>query len=239
MVVIKGDNIVDHRIIDTGVNVLENASRILQDIEYDRIVATGYGRYLIKEHIDCPVITEIKAFAQGAHFLCPDCRTVIDIGGQDSKVISVDRGRVVNFEMNDRCAAGTGRFLEIMAHTLGFTIGEFAGAALNADTSLQINSMCTVFAESEVVSLIAQGKTKNAIANGLHRSITQRISAMVGRIGSHESIVFAGGVAKNTCMATMLGRVLKSKLIIPDNPQITGAIGAALTGLNVKIMEVK
>ena len=187
--------------------------------------------------MNCPVITEIKAFALGAGYLYPDCRTVIDIGGQDSKVISVRNSKVVNFEMNDRCAAGTGRFLEIMAHTLGFTIEEFAQTALNADSTLQINSMCTVFAESEVVSLIAQGKNQSAIANGLHRAIAQRIYAMIGRIGCQDIIVFAGGVAKNKCMIALLGKALNTRLVIPGNPQITGALGAALAGLNGKQKE--
>ncbi len=216
-------------IFDTGVSALENSTHALSAIEYDKLIATGYGRYLLKEHIGCPVITEIKAFALGSYYLYPDCRTVIDIGGQDSKVIAINNSKVVNFEMNDRCAAGTGRFLEIMAHTLGFTIDEFASRALMADTVLQINSMCTVFAESEVISLIAQGKNQAAIANGLHRSIVQRIVAMIGRIGCQERVVFAGGVAKNKCIVELLGKALNTDLMIPEHPQIVGALGAALT----------
>jgi len=158
----------------------------------------------------------------------PECRTLLDIGGQDSKVIRVSAGRVEDFEMNDRCAAGTGKFLEVMATTLGYSIGEFGAAAMKADRAATVNSMCTVFSESEVVSLIARGENPRRIALGVHQSIVNRTIALMGRVGFEEPVLFAGGVAKNKCMIALLEQKLRSKLLIPKEPQIVGAIGAAL-----------
>jgi predicted CoA-substrate-specific enzyme activase len=211
------------------VNALENCRRVLERISYDRLLATGYGRYLAQTHLACPVITEIKAYAVGAHHVAPGCEMVIDIGGQDSKVIRTFQGRVEDFEMNDRCAAGTGRFLEVMATVLGYSIGEIGDLALKADHASTINSMCTVFAESEVVSLISKGEDPKCIAYGLHNSIANRIFSMLGRIGIRDRVVFAGGVAKNSCMIALLEKRLGQKLIVPDEPQLVGSIGAALS----------
>lgn len=218
-----------YTILDTGVEPLRNIQRLLNDQEYDRLTATGYGRYLAQTHLNCPVITEIKAYAAGADFLFPGCRTVLDIGGQDSKIIRVNNGKVEDFEMNDKCAAGTGRFLEVMATTLGYTIDEFSQLAAQSADTVAINSMCTVFAESEVVSLIARGEDRRSIALGLHQSILNRILALMGRVGFEEKIVFAGGVAKNRCMIHLLERKLGKRMLIPEEPQIVGAVGAALT----------
>lgn len=178
------------------------------------------------------MITEIKAYAAGADFVFPGCRTVLDIGGQDSKVISVNRGRVEDFQMNDRCAAGTGKFLEVMATTLGYTIDEFGTEALNASSAASINSMCTVFSESEVVSLIARGENRNSIALGVHQSIVNRIISLMGRVGYEEPIVFGGGVAKNRCMVFLLQKRLGSQANVSKEPQILGALGAALVANN-------
>ncbi len=165
----------------------------------------------------------------GARHLFPDCHTVVDIGGQDSKVIQLsDNGEVFKFEMNDRCAAGTGKFLEIMANTLEVGIAEIGELALSAGKELQINSLCTVFAESEVVSLIAKGEDASAIALALHKAIATRIVTMVNRIGIRESIIFAGGASLNKCLVRLLGERLNAKLVIPDSPQILGALGAAI-----------
>ena len=192
-------------------------------------MATGYGRHLARTQFDCPIITEIKAYAIGAHFLFPQCRTVIDVGGQDSKVIRLTDGKVNDFEMNDRCAAGTGRFLEVMAHTLGYSLDNLGQSALKADRSVTINSMCTVFAESEVVSLLARGEKPQNIALGLHESIISRILSMMGRIGCEDEVIFAGGVAKNPCVVALLEKKLATKINVPSEPQIVGAIGAALS----------
>ncbi|OPY88378.1 MAG: Activator of (R)-2-hydroxyglutaryl-CoA dehydratase [Syntrophus sp. PtaU1.Bin208] len=153
----------------TSYNPLETAKELIGDAVFDALAATGYGRHLIKGHLDCPVISEIKAFAVGSRFFSSDCSSILDIGGQDTKAISLDSdGNMRKFEMNDKCAAGTGRFLEVMATALGFSLEEFARAALSAETAVKINSTCTVFAESEVVSLTAKGVSRNEVALGIH-----------------------------------------------------------------------
>ncbi len=183
----------------------------------------GHG-FLVSSHL-------IKAFALGAHYLYPSARMVIDIGGQDTKVIALTGdGSFENFAINDRCAAGTGRFLEVMAHSFEIEIGEFGSFALMAGNLIKINSMCTVFAESEVISLLAKGEDPRSIALGIHQSIVERIEPMVNRVGAREPILFAGGGALNPCLANLLRKRLGSNLIIPENPQIVGALGAALHG---------
>ncbi len=221
-------DVIDYAITDTGVDPLSNVLKMLKHQEHDNIVATGYGRYLAQMHLQCPIITEIKAYAIGANFLFPNCRTVLDIGGQDSKIIRVREGKVEDFEMNDKCAAGTGKFLEVMATTLGFTLDEFGNISSRADQVVPISSMCTVFAESEIISLISTGADRKNISLGLHQSILNRIIALMGRIGFEEPIVFAGGVAKNECIARLLRSKLKMKIFLPPEPQIVGAIGSAL-----------
>jgi predicted CoA-substrate-specific enzyme activase len=196
------------------------------------VVATGYGRHLAREKLGLTVITEIKAHALGASRLFPECRTVIDIGGQDSKAIRVEGGKQMSFEMNDRCAAGTGRFLEVMATTLGYRLEEFGPEAMAAVEAASISSMCTVFSESEVVSLIAGGKSKQSIALGLHESIVNRLLALVGRVGAEQQVVLTGGVALNPCIRSLLERRLGLALLVPSEPQIVGALGAALSAGN-------
>jgi len=230
--VLEDGRLVNSRIVDTGTDPLARARELLDGCRADTVVATGYGRHLARERLGFPVITEIKAHALGANRLFPECRTVIDIGGQDSKVIRVESGRQVNFEMNDRCAAGTGRFLEVMAMTLGYTVGEFGTEALKASASVAINSMCTVFSESEVISLIAGGESKQSIALGLHESIVSRLLALVGRVGVESPVVLTGGVALNPCIRTLLERRLGLRLLVPEGPQIVGALGAALSVRN-------
>jgi predicted CoA-substrate-specific enzyme activase len=197
--------------------------------DYGRLVVTGYGRHLVAPALGGEVVSEIRAFAIGARYLYPDCHTVIDIGGQDCKVILMSpEGEVQRFEMNDRCAAGTGKFLEIMANTLEVEVGELGNLALNASRKVQINSLCTVFAESEVVSLIARGEEPGAIALALHDAIATRISTMARRVGIRERVVFAGGAALNKCLLKLVGEKLSVTLTVPDEPQIVGAIGAAI-----------
>jgi predicted CoA-substrate-specific enzyme activase len=228
-VLLNGCAIIDYRIADTGTDPIGNARRLMNGTKYDALLATGYGRHLAREFFNCPILTEIKAFAQGAAYFYPECQTVIDIGGQDCKVIRIDNGKVEDFEMNDRCAAGTGKFLEVMAHTLGYPIERFGAEAMAATDTVSINSMCTVFAESEVISLIARGRHPQNIALGLHQSIVNRIMTMLGKTGYGDTIVFAGGAAKNPCLVSMLEKTLSKQLYIPEEPQIVGAIGAALS----------
>lgn len=194
----------------------------------ESIVATGYGRHLFSRHFQCDVISEIKAFSLGATQLLPSCRTILDIGGQDTKAIALDQlGKIKKFEMNDKCAAGTGKFLEIMAMALGFTLEEFAEAALTSPAKEKINSMCTVFAESEVVSMISRGVDRNAVARGLHASVAARAAAMLQRVSIAHDVVFCGGAALNPCIHKLLESELGLTLLVPQQPQIVGALGAA------------
>ncbi len=214
---------------DTGFDPITEAKKMVDGISFDRIMATGYGRNLFEIAFDAPTVTEIKAHAIGARKFFPESKAVLDIGGQDSKAISLsENGKVKKFEMNDRCAAGTGKFLEIMARTLGYDIEAFGREALLAENDLNISSMCTVFAESEVTSLIAKGNNRGEIARGLHASVVRRAAGMINRVASEGDIVFTGGVAKNPCMTAFLTEKLGRKVLIPDNPQFIGALGAAL-----------
>ncbi len=224
-----GDKMNDFAIADTGPNPLDRCQGLLAGRTYSRLVATGYGRHLAAATLADEVVSEIRAYAVGGRYLYPDCRTVIDVGGQDCKVTLLsDRGEVRKFEMNDRCAAGTGRFLEVMARALGMDVGQLGDHALTATRAVAINSLCTVFAESEVVSLIARGEESPAIALGLHEAIVARISAMVRRVGPRERVLFAGGGALNSCLRQLLGHKLGIDLTVPEQPQIVGALGAAL-----------
>ncbi|KGO33389.1 MAG: acyl-CoA dehydratase activase [Desulfoprunum sp.] len=217
---------------DTGFEPMATAEKLLAGTSCARVMATGYGRNLFEIAFAGRTVTEIKAHARGALAFFPGTRTVLDIGGQDSKVIAIgDNGRVHRFEMNDRCAAGTGKFMEVMARTLGYAIEEFGDEALHADSDIAISSMCTVFAESEVTSLIAKGRERREIALGLHSSVVRRVAAMVGRVATAGDIVFTGGVAKNPCMRALLAQLLGRRILLPAEPQLAGALGAALLAL--------
>jgi predicted CoA-substrate-specific enzyme activase len=224
------DTVIEESLVtETGVNPLTRCQQLVSGRKFERLVVTGYGRHLVAPILKGDKVTEIKAFAVGARYLFPDCRTILDIGGQDSKVIQLsESGEVQKFEMNDRCAAGTGKFLEIMSNTLEVGIAEIGDLALGATKELRINSLCTVFAESEVVSLIAKGEDASAIALALHQAIATRIITMVRRIGVKEKVVFAGGASLNKCLSKLLSQQLETRLVIPDSPQIVGALGAAI-----------
>ncbi|MCL5265575.1 MAG: acyl-CoA dehydratase activase [Chloroflexi bacterium] len=216
-------------VLTTGINPLRRCKELLSGKTYGRLVVTGYGRHLVAPEVGGTVISEIRAYAVGARKLYPDCQTVIDIGGQDSKLISLSiGGEVQKFEMNDRCAAGTGKFLEIMANTLEVDIGDLGTLALGASKAININSLCTVFAESEVVSLIAKGEESSNIALALHEAIANRIASMARRVGVKDRVVFAGGAALNPCLHQLLSQKLRVEITVPDNPQTLGAFGAAL-----------
>lgn len=226
---IKNGRLIDYQIAESGFDPYRQSLEMIKKYHPQKIVATGYGRHLAKQHFADDVITEIKAHAMGARYFFPDCDTVIDVGGQDSKVISLDKsGKVVNFLMNDKCAAGTGRFLEIMASSLAFTIAEFGQKALQGSDTIKISSMCTVFAESEVISLKNSGQIPLDIARAIHLSVVEKIMAMLHKIGYHEKIVFSGGVAKNPCIVKMLQENLNIKIHVPSAPDIVGAVGSAL-----------
>lgn len=209
---------------------LREAGRDPQEVQ--AAVVTGYGRvlcdlsYLVARSEQR---SEISCHALGVHHLLPQARTVIDIGGQDSKVIRVnERGQALDFAMNDRCAAGTGRFLEVMAQALGVPLEELGPLALQARDRVAISSTCTVFAESEVVSHLARGADRAAVAAGLHEAIALRIKGLAARVGVEPEVVLTGGVAQNSAVVEWLGRVLGQTVRVPPEPQITGALGAAL-----------
>ena len=228
--VILNEDIVNSTVVDTGVNPLHRCQQLLDGKNYEQLVATGYGRHLVADSLGVRVISEIRAHAFGARHLYQDCHTLVDIGGQDSKVIALtDQGAVKKFEMNDRCSAGTGKFLEVMASTLDTTIDSFGNLALESTKTITINSLCTVFAESEVISLVAQGEEVNAIALALHEAVAIRIAGMIRRVSVRERTVFSGGAAMNSCLRKLIEEKIGVGLTVPDNPQIVGALGAALT----------
>ena len=214
---------------ETGHDPLSVCHELLDSSRPDKIIATGYGRYLLDIFGDVTTITEIKAVAKGVHAIFPKCKTVIDIGGQDTKIINLSNdGKVINFEMNDRCAAGTGRFLEIMAKALGYDIENFGSSCMNQDSTIRINSLCTVFAESEVIGLITKGVRREAICQAIHEAIANKVISMIKRMEIEDDIVFAGGCARNGCLKSILEERLKKKIFVYENPFLHAAYGAAL-----------
>ena len=195
--------------------------------EIDAIVSTGYGRNSL-DFAD-RAITEITCHGTGAHFMDPEVRFVIDVGGQDSKVIKINEaGKVLDFAMNDKCAAGTGRFLEVMARALEADLDAFGQLSAAADAPAAISSICTVFAESEVISLISSGASRENIIAGIHESVASRISAMARRVGIVEPVMMTGGVAQNPGVLRALETRLGVSIRISKHAQLNGAIGAAV-----------
>lgn len=198
------------------------------------IVSTGYGRRIVD--IADETVTEIRAHAKGVVFTAPDgtkIRTIIDIGGQDSKAIILDEeGETKNFVMNDKCAAGTGRYIEVLARTLETTIDKVGPLSLQAKAPCQINSLCTVFAESEVISLLARGKDRADIIAGIHKSLARRICVMVRRAGLEREVLLTGGGALNPGLITAFEDELMMEIHVARNSQFNGAIGAAIIASN-------
>jgi predicted CoA-substrate-specific enzyme activase len=206
---------------------LLEAEKLSQSSVYG-IVSTGYGRNSV--FFAHKAFTEIMCHGTGARFLNPAVRAVIDIGGQDSKVIILnDEGKVTNFVMNDKCAAGTGRFLEVMARALEVDLDCFGHLSLQAERAAPISNLCTVFAESEVISLIAKGEKRENIIAGIHEAIGSRVGAMAVRagLGSGLSLMMSGGVARNIGVVRVLERILGCPVLVSSLAQLTGAIGAA------------
>lgn len=226
-------------VVRTGAKSGESAERILQKVldqaglnreDLTLIVSTGYGRVSIP--FADKNVTEISCHGKGAHFLNPAIRTILDIGGQDSKAIRLnENGDVIDFVMNDKCAAGTGRFLEMMARTLEISIDELGPVSLRSKENIEISSMCSVFAESEVISLIAQNKETADIAHGIHKAIAGKAISLLKRVGLEKGLMMTGGVAKNPGVVKVLEEELGAPLYIYDEPEIVGALGAALFGL--------
>ena len=190
-------------------------------------VATGYGRFSV-EKAD-KQISEISCHAKGIFFLHPEARTIIDIGGQDAKAIRLDaKGNIGQFVMNDKCAAGTGRFLDVMSRVLEIPLSEMGNVHFDATEWAFVSSTCTVFAESEVISLLSQGVSRENIVAGVHQSVASKACSLVYRVGVNDDIVMCGGVAQNPGAVDAIRKQLNKPVIVADNPQVTGALGAAL-----------
>ncbi len=241
-VIMSDSKVVGQAIIPTGDRIVVAADKVTRlalekaglwrgnfdfGADFDYVISTGYGRHGVP--FANKAVTEIICHAQGAHFLLPATRTIIDIGGQDSKAIGLDeRGNVINFVMNDKCAAGTGRFLEVMAQVLGVTIEELGPIALTSKNPCQISSTCTIFAESEMVSLRAEGKSREDLIAGIVKAVSSRVAVMGKTVGFKRDVVFTGGVAKNVGVKKALEEEIKMEIIVPEEPQTMGALGAAL-----------
>ena len=235
-VVLNANEILSSHVLPTGESVERAAESVMEETldtthlslkEVDYVIATGYGRRAVAFADE--VITEISCHAKGVNMLMPHARTVIDIGGQDSKVIEIDeKGNIVNFAMNDKCAAGTGRFLEVMAKVLNADIQDIGLLSLDGTDPCQISNTCTVFAESEMVALRADGKRREDILAGIHHAMAHRVAIMGNAIGFRDQVVFTGGVARNEGMKKALQDRIGKEVLVPENPQIVGALGAAL-----------
>jgi predicted CoA-substrate-specific enzyme activase len=239
-VVMDGEGkILGSAIVPTGAGVKDGAAQAmrtalaeagLREEDLAAVTTTGYGRSSIG--IGGRAVTEITCHARGAHYLDPQARTVIDIGGQDSKVIRIDEdGRVENFVMNDKCAAGTGRFLEMQARALGISLDDMSRLGLKWKKPVEISSMCTVFAESEVVSLVAENTAVPDIIHGLNESVAAKTASLVARVGGKEGYMMSGGVARNEGVRQCLEEKLGAKVSVSEYAQLCGAIGAALLAL--------
>ena len=237
--------IVARVLLDTGANLKRAGQRALEELlaesrmtreQVKFVVGTGYGRYRI-EAGDSQV-TEISCHARGAHLLFPSTRTVIDMGGQDTKAIKVGpEGDVVDFCMNDKCAAGTGRFLAGAAEVLGLTLDEIGGLSLKATKPVRLTSVCTVFVESDILCHLAQNKKVEDILAGVHEAIASRTVGLVRRVGLESEITFTGGVARNIGMVRALEAKLGAALNTSSESQFTGALGAALFALDQVLVD--
>jgi (R)-2-hydroxyacyl-CoA dehydratese activating ATPase len=239
--VILGENrsITSSALIPTGANVtlaaekafqicLDQANLKRKSISY--VIGTGYGRY--KVTFGDAQITEISCHARGAQFLFPKTRTVIDMGGQDTKGIKIDdSGNVLDFVMNDKCAAGTGRFLQAAAEVVGLPLDKIGEVALRAKNPVRLSSVCAVFVESDIMSYLAQNKTVEDILGGVHSAIAARTISLIRRVGVEQEVTFSGGVSRNPGMIHGLEEKLNCKLNVSEQSHFAGAIGAALFAL--------
>ena len=235
-VILERNNILSFSVLPTGYSVsqagesvirkaLEKATLSFDDVQY--IISTGYGRRGVS--FSNRAVTEIICHAAGVSSIMPQARTVIDIGGQDSKVIRLDdSSNVINFVMNDKCAAGTGRFLEVMAGVLDVKINDMGPISLISKDPCEISSTCTIFAESEVVSLRAEGRGREDLLGGIHKAMSHRVVIMGKSIGFRKDVVFTGGVAKNVGIKEAMEDEIGLQILIPEEPQIMGALGAAM-----------
>ncbi len=234
--IVKDGEMISCKVMPTGARVTESARKVTEEAleavglsmsDVDAIVSTGYARHAVT--FSNKGISEIICHAKGVNHLIPDARTIIDIGGQDSKVIGPhEDGTVADFVMNDKCAAGTGRFLEVMANVLELSIDEMGPEALKSVKPSTVTSTCTIFAESEMISLRAENTPREDIVAGIHRAVARRVIIMGKTVGYRDKIVFTGGVAKNVGIRHFLEKELGMEVIVGEEPQIMGALGAAL-----------
>ncbi len=240
-VIINEDKqIVARALTETGANVIRAAENAFQEAlrsgdlreeEVEYVIGTGYGRY--KVTFGNAQVTEISCHGRGAVHMFPATRTVVDMGGQDTKAISVSpEGEIVDFCMNDKCAAGTGRFLGAASKALDIPLDQLGPTALSGERAVQISTTCTVFAESEVLSWLGKGKKIEDILLGVHRSIATRSAGLLRRVGVEEEVTFTGGVAKNLAMIETINERLGLKVNVSDDSHFMGALGAALFGLD-------
>ena len=234
----KSGNIVAKSLMLTGASAIQAVEKTLYNISSSSsldlngipVISTGYGRARVE--LAEKSVTEITCHSVGVHHINPDIRLLIDVGGQDSKVIRIGpTGKPEDFELNDKCSAGTGRFLEVMARVLGVSIDELGPLALQSKTPCSISSTCTVFAESEVIGQIGAGKSAADIAAGVHVSLVSKIAALSKRVGVKEPVCVTGGVALNPAFRHYLSKQLGVDLWVPEDPQLTGALGAAFIAL--------
>jgi len=205
-------------------DVLHKAGITLDEVAY--IISTGYGR--VNVPFADKQVTELTCHAKGVASLFPDVRTAIDIGGQDAKVLKIKNSRLTDFLTNDKCAAGTGRFLEVAAETLGLGLNEMGQISLQSDTPVKINSLCTIFAQQEIISRLSEGQPLTDILAGVYIAVTTRVVKLARQLKVEPPIVFTGGVAKNAGMVKAMETVLGMPILVPEEPLITGALGAAI-----------
>lgn len=232
----EGQEILGRGIVPTGARVIQAAEKALETALADCgkaredvvfTVGTGYGRYAIP--FGDIQVTEISCHARGAAFLFPGTRTVLDIGGQDTKGIRIDgRGEIIDFSMNDKCAAGTGRFLAAAAEVMGLSLDDMGEVSLRSQRPLKITNVCTVFVESEIMALLAQGQSMEDILGGVHNAIAIRSIGLLRRVGIEDELTFTGGVARNVGMVKALQSRLDVTMNVGPDSQFIGAIGAAL-----------
>ena len=205
-------------------DVLQKAGIALKEVAY--IISTGYGR--VNVPFADKQVTELTCHAKGVSAIFPDVKTAIDIGGQDAKVLKIKNGRLVDFLTNDKCAAGTGRFLEVAAETLGLSLEEMGRISLQTDTPVKINSLCTIFAQQEIISRLSEGEALPDILAGVYIAVTTRVVKLARQLKVEAPVVFTGGVAKNVGMVKAMQTVLEMPVLVPEEPLITGALGAAI-----------
>lgn len=230
------DRIIAHALIRTGAESVGSAERVMEatlgqadlgldDLDY--VVSTGYGRIIVPFADE--EVTELSCHARGAHWLFPGTRTVLDMGGQDCKAIRCDeKGRLGDFTMNDKCAAGTGRFFELMADVLQIPLDEIGPMSLESTDEVRISNTCAVFAKSEAAALVRQGRDRRDILAGVHEAVAARVHSLLRRVRVEPDFVIAGGIAKNVGVVRRIEARVGLTALLPPEPQIVGALGAAL-----------